>query len=91
MQGIKGIEINGHEANGGEGGSDLAGNDAALAHAGNHQLAPLAMAELKQLQGRFHLGRVQALGGGGDGLRLLGHNLRQHVRGHRLGGRGEAL
>ena len=91
MEGVEGIEINGHQANGGKGGSDLAGNDAAFAHAGNHQLAPLAMAELKQLQGSLHLGRVQPLGGGGDGLRLLSHNLRQHVGGHRLGGWGEAL
>ena len=71
VQGVEGIEVDGHQANRGEGGGDLAGDDAALAHAGDHQLGPPVGAGLQQLQGPFHLSRVQSLGAGRDRGRLL--------------------
>ena len=61
MQGIEGIEVEGHQANRGEGGSDLAGDDAAFAHTGHHQLGALLTAVLKQVQSGFRLIGLQLI------------------------------
>ncbi len=65
MQGIEGIEIEGHQANRGECGRDLAGHDPAFTHTCDDQLGALLAAVLQQIQGGLGLigpqlsGRVQ--------------------------------
>ena len=48
MEGIHRVEEHGREAEGGKGGGDLAGHDAAFAHAADHQLGAAFAASLQQ-------------------------------------------
>ena len=71
VQGIEGIEVEGHQADGGKGGGDLAGHDAALAHAGDHQLGFAIRTAFQEGQGSFHLINAQTISRSSDGGRFL--------------------
>ena len=60
MQGIKGIEVERHQADGGKGGCNLAGHDAALPHAGDHELRFAVGTTLQELKRSLHLFIAQA-------------------------------
>ena len=66
MQGIKGIEVEGHEADGGEGRGDLARHDAAFPNACDHKLGLAFGTALQQGQGCFHLLTAESFRCGGD-------------------------
>ena len=67
MQGIQGVEVDGHQPDGGKCGGNLAGHNAALAHAGDHQLGPPFGAPIQQAEGGLDLGAVEAGGCRRDG------------------------
>lgn len=77
MQGVEGVQVEGHQPDRGEGGGDLARHDAALAHPGDHQFGALVGAAVQQGQSGIHLLGIEAPGGRGDGGRLFLKTARQ--------------
>ena len=66
MQGIGGVEEQGHEPDRGKGGRDLAGHNSAFAHTGDHQLGLAICAAFQQCEGCFYLVAAQPLCSCGD-------------------------
>ena len=66
MQGIGGVEEQGHQPDRGEGGGDLAGDDAAFADSADHQLR-FAISTVSSTIRAAHLIAVQPLRRGSDG------------------------
>ena len=67
VQGIEGIEEQGHQADGRKRRCDLAGHDAALADTGDHELRFAVRAAFQQGQGGLDLVTAESFSGAGNG------------------------
>ena len=66
VQGIGGVEEQGHQADRRKSSRNLSGHDAAFADAGDHQLRFAIGATLQQRQGSLHLLAIKPIGGCGN-------------------------
>ena len=93
MEGLGGVKEVGGRAGRAQGGGDLAGDEAALADAGEHDAPAVIDGLIDEVDGSIQRGThrtVEAVGEGGEGGRLDAHQIGCRDGGSRGGGWGEA-